>query len=218
MQPLGSLYHPICPHSRFVRLLLHEYDLPVRLVFERIWNRREEFLVLNPAGTLPVLVTEEKLAVPGASIIAEYVDEVYGKDFNDCRLLPRTLRKRIEVRRLMYWFNDKFFADVSGPLTAERYKQYMPHGSPDYPVTRAARKNVIDHLAYIDLLVGTHLWLAGNRLSYADLAAAAHLSVVDNVEDLPWRDAKAAQTWFDRLRSRPSFQSLRLEGGGFVRS
>lgn len=215
---LELFYHPVCPHSRFVRLLLHEYDVSARLVFERIWARREEFLSLNPAGTLPVLVTEEKLAVPGAAVIAEYIDEIYGKDFNDRRLLPRTQRERIEVRRLMYWFNDKFFADVSGPLTAERYKQYMPREAPDYAVMRAARQNVVDHLAYIDLLAGAHPWLVGNRLSYADLAAAAHLSVVDNVEDLPWQDVKAARTWFERLRSRPSFRSLRLEGPGSVRS
>lgn len=220
---LELIHHPVCPHSRFVRLALHEYNLPVRLIGERIWERREEFLKLNPAGTLPVLLAEGQLPVPGALIIAEYLDEVHGGDLGDHRLLPRQQSARIEARRLMYWFNDKFFAEASGPLTAERYKQFMPRaagaGSPDYALIRAARENVVAHLDYIDLLVGEHEWLGGNRMSYADLAAAAHLSIVDNLDDLPWAEVESAKQWFMRMQSRPSFRSMLTEGWkGFVRT
>lgn len=209
----------MCPHSRFVRLALHEYNLSVRLVGERIWERREEFLLLNPAGTVPILLVEG-LPVPGAAIIAEYLAELHRDDFSGQRLMPREPSARIEVRRLMYWFNDKFFAEVSGPITAERYKQYMSGGgSPDYQVIRAARENAHVHLAYIDLLVGQREWLTGDRLTYADLAAAAHLSVIDNLNDLPWAETEAAKNWFARMQSRPSFRSLLTEGWkGFVRT
>lgn len=213
---LKLIHHPVCPHSRFVRLALHEYNLAVRLIGERIWQRRKEFLILNPAGTLPVLLIDGQYPIPGAAIIAEYLAETQGQDINGRRLLPCEPSVRIEVRRLMYWFNDKFFADVSGPLTAERYKQYMPPdaggGSRDYALIRAARENIVDHFAYIDLLVRRHDWLAGDHLTYADLAAAAHLSVIDNLDDLFWAEAKTAQTWFARLQSRPSYRSLLSEG------
>jgi glutathione S-transferase len=123
----------------------------------------------------------------------------------------------------MEWFNSKFFAEVSGPLTAERYKQYMPSdfggGSPDYQVIRGARENVPDHLAYIASLLRKQDWLAGSGLTYADLAAAAHLSVVNNLDDLTWNEAEAAMAWFARVRSRPSFHSMLTEGWtGFVRN
>jgi Glutathione S-transferase len=72
---LTLFHHPFCPHSRFVRLVLEELGLPVRLVEERVWERREEFLMLNPAGTTPVLVEEGAPPVPGAGVIAEYLDE-----------------------------------------------------------------------------------------------------------------------------------------------
>jgi glutathione S-transferase len=220
---LELIHHPVCPHSRFVRLALHEYDLPARLIGERIWERREEFLVLNPAGTLPVLLAEGQLPVPGAPIIAEYLDEVHGADLGERRLLPRQQPARIEARRLMSWFNDKFFAEVSGPLTAEHYKQYMSPaagaGSPDYALIRAARENVLVHLDYIDLLLGEHDWLAGNHMTYADLAAAAHLSILDNLNDLPWAEVESAKQWFARMQSRPSFHSMLSEGWkGFVRT
>jgi len=220
---LELIHHPFCPHSRFVRLVLYEYALPVRLIGERIWDRREEFLILNPAGTLPVLLVEGKAPVPGASIIAEYLDEAYGNAFSDRRLFPPEPYPRVEVRRLMNWFHYKFFAEVSGPLTAERYKQYMQvaagGGSPDYEVIRAARENIPDHLAYIASLVDKHDCLAGGQLTYADLAAAAHLSVVDNLDDMSWNEAGSAKTWSARMQSRPSFRSMLTEGWkGFVRN
>jgi len=51
-------HHPFCPHSRFIRLALGEHGLDLRLVEERVWERREAFLALNPAGTTPVLIAE----------------------------------------------------------------------------------------------------------------------------------------------------------------
>jgi glutathione S-transferase len=71
-------HHPFCPHSRFIRLILGEYGFDLRLVEERAWERREAFLVLNPAGTTPVLFAEGMPAIPGAGVIAEYIDEAYG--------------------------------------------------------------------------------------------------------------------------------------------
>ena len=132
-------HHPFCPHSRFVRLLIGEYGLDLRLVEERVWERREAFLTLNPAGTTPVLVEEAGPAVPGAGVIAEYVDETLGAEMGDRRLLPTTMGERIEVRRLTAWFNEKFFEEASGLLVTERiYKRFMgeengggaPHGLP----------------------------------------------------------------------------------------
>ena len=36
-------HHPFCPHSRFIRLVLGEHGLDLRLVEERAWERREDF-------------------------------------------------------------------------------------------------------------------------------------------------------------------------------
>src|ERR1700736_3383492 len=81
-------HHPFCPHSRFIRLALGEYGLELRLAEERTWERREAFLALNPAGTTPVLVSEGQPAIPGAGIIAEYLDESHGARMDERRLLP----------------------------------------------------------------------------------------------------------------------------------
>jgi glutathione S-transferase len=205
--------HPFCPHSRFVRLVLGECRLEARLIEERTWERRHDFLALNPAGTTPVLVEEGRPPVPGCAIIAEYLDELHGPGL-DRRLLPQEPGARIEVRRLMSWFHDKFFAEVSGPLATERfYKRHMPSevGAPDMTVIRAARTNIRYHLAYIGWLLRARDALAGADLSYADLAAAAHLSIPDYLGDVPWNEDETAKNWYARMKSRPSFRPILTE-------
>ncbi|HEY7300392.1 MAG TPA: glutathione S-transferase family protein [Xanthobacteraceae bacterium] len=209
-------HHPLCPHSRFVRLALGEYRLEVRLVEERSWERRADFLAINPAGTTPVLLDEGHPPVPGAAIAAEYLDEVYGAKQEDLRLLPGASGQRVEVRRLTNWFNDKFFAEVSGPLVMERFfKRHMSSdgagNAPDTEVIRAAKHNIRYHLAYVGWLVRARDWLAGSRLSYADLAAAAHLSAADYLGDVPWNEDVAAKDWYARVKSRPSFRPILAE-------
>jgi glutathione S-transferase len=210
---LTLLYHPLCPHSRYVRLILGEYGIEARLVEERFWERRDEFLLLNPAGELPVLVADGQPAVPGAAIIAEFIEESRNPAPGDIRLMPTPPGQRVEVRRLASWFNDKFHAEVSGPLVTERvFKRHMTlaqgGGPPDTEAMRAARVNIRYHLAYIGWLVQTRDWLAGDRLTLADLAAAAHLSAADYLGDVPWNENEAAKNWYARVKSRPSFRTL----------
>ena len=210
---LTLFHHPFCPFSRATRLALAEYGLKAAMVEERPWDRRDEFLTLNPAGTTPVLLEEGRPPVPDAAIIAEYLDETRGAELGDHRLMPRDINARVEVRRLMAWFHHKFHDEVSGPLVGERiFKRHMTSaqggGPPDMDVIRAALRNIRYHLSYIGWLVRSRDWLAGGRMSYADLAAAAHLSSVDYLGDVPWSEDDAAKAWYARVKSRPSFRPL----------
>ena len=210
---LTLFHHPLCPRSRYVRLILGEYAIDARLVEERPWERREEFLLLNPAGELPVLVAEGQPAIPGAGIIAEYIEETLPAGHGGDRLLPAEPRQRVEVRRLANWFNDKFHTEVSGPFVTERvFKRHMTReqggGPPDTDALRVARHNIRYHLAYIGWLVRTRDWLAGEQMSLADLAAAAHLSASDYLGEVPWNEDEAAKNWYARVKSRPSFRAI----------
>lgn len=210
---MALLYHyPFCPQSRFIRLVLAEIGMDSETVEERPWERRPEFLATNPAGTTPVL-RDGQLAVPGAAVIAEYLDETRGLGLNGRRLLPEGPAERVEVRRLLEWFLVKFYEEVSGYLVTEKiYKRFMPPngggGAPDMAAIRAARTNVRYHLKYIGYLVATRNWLAGDDLTYADLAAAAHLSAADYLGDVPWDEDESAKAWYARVKSRPAFRAL----------
>jgi len=213
---LTLFHHPLSPQSRYVRLILGEYGIPVRLVEERFWDRREEFLLLNPAGEVQLPVAEGRAAAPGVGVIAEFVEEILQPSEAVDRRLPAAAADRVEVRRLANWFNAKFEAEVSGPLVLERvFKRYMTReqggGSPDTDALRAARHNIRYHLAYIGWLARSRDWLAGERMSLADLAAAAHLSAMDYLGEVPWSEDEAAKQWYARVKSRPSFRPLLAE-------
>jgi len=212
-----TLYHHcFCPHSRFVRLAFAEYGLESKLIEEKVWERRREFLLMSAEGVTPVMVEEPGFAVSGADVIAEFLDETRGAELGDRRLMPADPYARAEVRRLTRWFNVKFFAEVSQWLVTEKiYKRYLPGcqggGAPDMEAVRAARANMRYHLRYVGHLIGSRNWLAGDRLSYADLAAAAHLSCVDYLGDAPWSENETAKAWYARIKSRPSFRPLLAE-------
>ncbi len=210
------VHAPFCPHSRFIRLVMAEMGMEAMFTEERPWERSTEFLTLNPAGTTPVLIEEGTLVVPHADIIAEYLDETRGLALGERRLLPDPPAERVEVRRLTHWFNHKFFDEVSGPLTLEKInKRFMRNeeggGPPDTVSIRAARANMRYHLQYIGWLTARRNWLAGDQMSYADLAAAAHLSCADYLGDVAWDESEGARAWYAKMKSRPSFRPLLAE-------
>lgn len=207
---MPALYHyPLCPHSRFVRLILAEYGIAAELIEERAADRRPDFLALDPAGRTPVLIDDDGTVVQSAAI-AEYIDEVYGPSRSVQRLMPAEKRPRVETRRLVDWFNVKFFEEVTNWLVTEKvYKRFSPQGgAPDMDVVRVARANIRHHMRYIGYLTATRNWLAGDRLTYADFAAAAHLSCADYLGDVPWDEDEAAKHWYQRIKSRPAFRPL----------
>lgn len=210
---LTLFHHPMCPHSRFVRLVLGELGVEPDLIEERVQERRQDFLMLNPAGATPVLVEDPDIVVVGTGPIAEYLDETRGLALGQGRLMPERPTERAEVRRLMDWFHAKFFAEVTTWLVHEKVTRrflgsHEGGGGPDMDAVRVARANIRSHLTYIGWLAGTRNWLAGDRLSYADLAAAAQLSCADYLGDVPWAENENAKHWYARVKSRPSFRAL----------
>jgi len=172
---------------------------------ESVWERHDEFLALNPVGEVPVLVEEDGAALSGSDAICEYLDEIHPEP----RLIGKSPLERAEARRLVYWFDRKFNEEVTENLVGEKMmKRFLGLGEPDSTKVRAGHANIHTHLDYIGYLVDRRKWLAGGHLSLADLAAAAHLSAVDYIGDVPWADHEPAKDWYARVKSRPSFRPL----------
>lgn len=200
------LYHlPLCPFSRKVRLVMAEKRLSFELMTENVWKARAEFQALNHAGSVPVLVEETGLAVPDSSVICEYLEEAYP----DSLLMGRTLAERVEVRRLIAWFDGKFYQEVTRNLLYEKiFKRFFGDGNPDAKALRTGYQNIKHHLNYIAELSENRVWLAGHHLSIADFAAAAHISALDYIGDINWESNPVVKEWYVRLKSRPSFRAL----------
>jgi glutathione S-transferase len=210
---LTLYHHAFSSHSRFVRLMLAEHEVKATLAATRPWERRPELMALNPAGNVPVLVENEGPPIVGPDVIMEYLDETRGYAMADRRLMPNHPEARAEMRRLVHWFGQKFHDEATAYFVNERiFKVEMPStqggGAPDSAVLRAARTNIRHHLRYIGYLAGTRDWLAGDRLSYADLAAAAELSAIDYLGEVPWTEESGVAQWYARVKSRPSFRGL----------
>ncbi len=198
------LHFWLSPAARKVRLVLGEKRLEFEPVVERPWERREEFLQLNPAGEVPVLV-EDDLVLADAGAICEYLDEVHAEP----PLLGHSAVDRAEVRRLVGWFDRLFDRDVTQNLVAEKaLKRCMGAGYPDSRFVRAGYANIHPHFEYIAWLIERRRWLAGDYLSLADITAAAHISCIDYIGDVPWEDHPVVKDWYARIKSRPSFRPL----------
>lgn len=204
------LYHlPLSPYSRKVRLVLAEKRLPFDLKTEKVWERQPAYLELNPACTVPTLVEDSGLVVPDSRVICEYLEEAYP----DVCLLPRTsMAERVETRRLIAWFDEKFWDEVARNLLWEKnLKQMLKLGSPDANALRAGYANLKQHLLYIGWLAENRNWLAGPNLTIADFSAAAMLSCLDFLGDVDWSVSAAAKDWYARIKSRPSFRAILAE-------
>ncbi|MDP3341711.1 glutathione S-transferase family protein [Frigidibacter sp.] len=199
------LYHvALSPFCRKVRLTLAEKKIEVELVEERYWEQGPDFLRRNPAGKVPVMKWDNR-TMSESQAICEWLDETIPQP----QLVPRDPDARYEVRRLCAWFDDKFHGEVTTKLLYERVnKKIMGLGYPDSKAVKAGATRIKYHLDYMGWLLEQRRWLAGDAMTLADFAAAAHLSCLDYNSDVDWNRSAAVKEWYAKIKSRPSFRSL----------
>lgn len=202
---MAQLYHfPLSPFCRKVRLSLAEKRIEVKLEDERYWEQSAEFLRRNPAGKVPVLRIDGKMLTESAAI-CEYLEEAYPEP----ALMPKDPDGRYEVRRLVAWFDDKFHNEVTSKLLYERVnKKVMGRGFPDSGNVKSGARAIKYHLDYMAWLLDHRRWLAGDVMTLADFAAAAHLSSLDYISDVDWNRSELVKDWYAKIKSRPAFRSI----------
>ncbi|MCW8952126.1 MAG: glutathione S-transferase family protein, partial [Rhodospirillales bacterium] len=203
---MRTLYHLwLSPTSRKVRIVLGEKKIAFDMKVEPVWERRRDFLALNPAGEVPVLVEPDGSAISDATAICEYLEAIAPEP----GLFGASPREGAEVRRLVAWFDRKFDHEVTENLVGEKImKRFLGMGEPDSRAIRAGQTNLRTHMEYITYLSERRRWLAGEAMSLADISAAAHLSTADYLGDVPWDDFPEARSWYARIKSRPSFRPI----------
>jgi glutathione S-transferase len=87
-------------------------------------------------------------------------------------------------------------------------RRFLGLGQPNSSAIRAGHLNLVHHLDYIGYLTERRRWLAGDNFSLADITAAAHLSTIDYLGDVPWDNHEPAKEWYARIKSRPSFRQI----------
>jgi glutathione S-transferase len=201
-------HHPLCAASRAVRLLLNEVQSPVTLVEVKPWDLTRDFLNLNPAGTTPVLMADGRV-VCGANAVVEFIHESQDNAAQKA-VWPTHLFDRAEARRVADWFLRKFDTEVTAYLVEEKAAKPLSgqRNAPDLNAIRAARGNLRYHLAYIAYLFERRRWLGGDHFSFADMAAAGQIGVMDYLSEIAWPDYPEVKSWYERVKSRPAMRPL----------
>ena len=114
-----------------------------------------------------------------------------------------------ETWRLVEWVLFKLNDEVTRYVLEEKIVKRDERGAtPDPSVLRVAKTNLNEHMLYFNWLFATRQWLAGDTMTLADFALAAHLSTLDYLGDIDWGKAGETRDWYSRIKSRPAFRTL----------
>lgn len=198
-------YNTICPLSRQIKILLSELNLDCAFIIEDYWLRNESFITLNPAGTLPFLIEPSGLQISGIYTIIEYLLEKYPSS----NLMPDEIEEKVEPRRIVYWFNSKFYREVTNYLIEERVvRSILLNEGPRTNFLKAAKINLKNHLLYFTKLIEKNGYISYDRITIADLCAASHISVIDYFNEIYWDQYNSLKEWYLIIKSRPSFKPI----------
>ena len=196
---------PLNFFCRAARIILIEKNISFKIVNEPYWKRRVEFLKINPAGDLPVIVDMEGVNIIGYECLVEYLDEKkLGKT-----LLGNNAIEKLEVRRLCMWVGKKLQKEVMENILDERvFNSLKKNSQPSTTVLNAGRKNLKNHMKYFEWILERRSFLAGDFFTVADIALAAAISSLDYLSEINWENYNKVKNWYSVIKSRPSFREI----------
>jgi glutathione S-transferase len=203
------LHHALDPHARLARLMCAEYAVPLDLEEVKPWLRESAFLDVNPAATVPVLIEAGQPPVVGVLAVIHAIEERWSPSAV-AGLFPAESADRAEVWRLLEWVLVKFNDEVTRYVIEDKIvkRDRRTGGTPEPAVLRAAKANLVEHMLYFNWLFASRRWMAGEAMTLADFALAAHLSALDYMGDVDWTTSVETRDWYARMKSRPAFRPL----------
>lgn len=199
-----KLYNSVGPNPRVVRMFMKEkgIDLPLEAIdLLKGDNRREPYLSKNPSGQLPALELDNGLVLAEITAICEYLDEKFPAN----PLVGATPEERAETRM----WTRRVDLKICEPLTMGfRYSEGLglfKERMRCLPEAAAGLKSIAqDGLEWLDKQLEGHEFIAGKRLTLADILLFAFLDFGTAVGQ-PLNPAnKNVLAWFERMKARPS--------------
>ena len=185
-----------------------EYGVPVDLEDIKPWTREPHLLEINPAATVPILVDDGEPPIVGVLAVIHAIEDRYSPSAV-AGLFPAQSRDRAEMWRLLEWVLIKLNDEVTRYVFEEKIVKRDKRGAtPEPGVLRGAKANLAEHLLYFNWLFATRHWIAGDTMTLADFALAAHLSSLDYLGDVSWETSAETRQWYARIKSRPAFRTL----------
>jgi glutathione S-transferase len=200
------LQHRLDPASRLARLMCAEYGVAVDLEDVKPWLREAHILEMNPAAMGPIMIEDGEPIVGGLAIL-HAIEERWAPSAV-AGLFPAQAKDRAEMWRLLDWVLLKLNDEVTRYVFEEKIVKRDKRTTPDPAVLRVAKANLTEHLLYFNWLFATRTWIAGDVMTLADFALAAHLSSLDYLGDVAWDTSDETKQWYARIKSRPAFRTL----------
>jgi glutathione S-transferase len=201
-----KFYNSVGPNPRMVRMFMAEkgFDVPrVEVDLRGGENRREPYATkVNPAGQCPALELDDGSVLAEITAICEYVDEkkrdtpsLIG-DTPEERAKTRMWTRRIDLNIVEPAANGFRFSE--GLKLFESRIRCIPQAADDLKATAQ------DKLKWLDGLMGSKPFVAGDKLTMADILLFAFVDFMGQVgQPLP-ADCKNLTAWYGRMKARPS--------------
>jgi glutathione S-transferase len=199
------LYHyPLCPISRQIRILLKENNIVSTLIKEDYWLEGSNLQHKSLSSKVPILEIGHHYFDNYYSII-EYIQSIAVENF----MLPDDSLNKADMRNVIYWLNEIFHKNVTEILLEEKIIRLVKRiGEPRSIKIREAKVMLAKYLEIMTNFLTQYDYLCCDKISYADIAAAAHISVIDYFGEIKWSDWPIIKDWYSIIKSRPSFKAI----------
>lgn len=199
-----KFYDSVGPNPRMVRMFAAERGANLQMVRVDLRggeNRREAFLEKNPAGTTPALELEDGTVLAEITAICEYLDDITTGpsligDTPDARAITRMWTRRIDLNIVEPMANGFRYSDGL-PLFESRIR-VIPEAAPGLKLLAQ------EMLTWLDGLIEGRNFVAGDKLTMADILLYAFLDFGKQVGQPFSEDLTTIPVWFSQMAARPS--------------
>jgi len=200
-----KFYNSAGPNPRTVRMFMAEkrFEVPkVEVDLRGGENRREPYLKINPAGQCPALELDDGSVLSEITAICEYIDEIATGTPSLVGTTPaerartRMWTRRIDLNIVEPAGNGFRFGE--GLKMFQNRVHCIPQAADD--LKAVAREK----LAWLDGLMGAKPYIAGDKLTMADILLFVFLDFFASVGQPLNPALKNVGAWFARMKARPS--------------
>jgi glutathione S-transferase len=199
-----KFYNSRGPNPRMVRMFMAEkgIDIPkVEIDLLAGDNRKEPYLKLNPAGQMPALELDDGTVIAEITAICEYLDEI-GKGPSligstpDERARTRMWTRRVDLNIIEPALGGFRFSE--GLKLFQNRIRCIPEAAAGLKATAQ------DKLKWLDGLMGSRPFLAGDKLTMADIMLFPFLDFMKGVGQALDPANRNLSAWYERMKARPS--------------
>lgn len=194
------------PNPARIRIALGEKGLMDDVEFVTVdvpngEHKSAEFLAKNPSGVVPVLELEDGTIISECTAITEYIDGQSGE---------RTLTGRTPTERARIHMMQRRAEAGLLDAAATYFHHATPGLGPEIETYQCSewgehqREQASKGMRYLNDLLATQPWFAGETFSMADITAYAGLAYADFAKIEIADDLVHLKDWRERVAARPS--------------